>query len=294
LTYIAGFAIISGMERRLHFFPTLTTTSNSGDIRIMAKSKDNSKSNKSQENVKKCVIDGCNGKMHGNLFCTKHYTRHRLHGNPFYGEKERHDKCIVDGCECSPRSGYSKYCEMHYGRIRRNGNIELRPKNTRSVRHHGYVVVNVKSELSHKMGWVYEHRLVLINKIGTGKHPCHWCGKIVDFSLRYPKSRDALVVDHLDDVKANNDPDNLVPSCSSCNARRSAIKINEKMREKRSTWVEFGGERKTVKEWADELGIRRESLFWRLKNGWSTERALTKGRGVTGPKRQEKRFSYGY
>lgn len=77
---------------------------------------------------KKCAIDGCSGKLHGRIWCRKHYARNFKHSDPLYGEMPRHEQCIIEGCKEKPRSGYSQYCEVHYYRIRRNGTIELRPK----------------------------------------------------------------------------------------------------------------------------------------------------------------------
>lgn len=37
----------------------------------------------------------------------------------------------------------------------------------------------------------------------------------------------------------------------------------------------FGGERKTIAEWADKLGFNYKVLSERIRRGWSTERALT-------------------
>jgi hypothetical protein len=72
---------------------------------------------------------------------------------------------------------------------------------------------------------VLVHRLVLYNKIGPGPHPCHWCGKPVDWVVGKFQTKgafkDALIADHLDDDGKNNDPSNLVPSCHGCNIHRT-------------------------------------------------------------------------
>lgn len=39
----------------------------------------------------------------------------------------------------------------------------------------------------------------------------------------WPAHADALVVDHVDHDRSNNDRDNLVPSCQRCNANRGSI-----------------------------------------------------------------------
>lgn len=43
---------------------------------------------------------------------------------------------------------------------------------------------------------------------------------------------------------------------------------------RRNKYIEFNGERLTVAEWADKLGISYDTLRWRLRN-WNIEKALT-------------------
>lgn len=64
---------------------------------------------------------------------------------------------------------------------------------------------------------MYVHRIVLYEKIGPGTHDCHWCRKEVEWSVTGSRK---LVVDHLDGVKTNNDPSNLVAACHRCNSIR--------------------------------------------------------------------------
>lgn len=69
-----------------------------------------------------------------------------------------------------------------------------------------------------RYGKVYEHRLVLYNKIGDGKHQCNWCKK----TLSWDGEEEArIVADHLDGNEWNNTPNNLVPSCWRCNFARA-------------------------------------------------------------------------
>jgi hypothetical protein len=67
-------------------------------------------------------------------------------------------------------------------------------------------------------GRVPTHRLVLYDKIGTGVHACHWCGRAVRWIGG--GRGDQLVADHVDGDRWNNDPANLVPSCHRCNSHR--------------------------------------------------------------------------
>ena len=75
--------------------------------------------------------------------------------------------------------------------------------------------------LAMKNGQVHEHRKILYDAIGPGPHECYWnsvseCGET---ELIWDSYR-GIQVDHRDGDKLNNDLDNLVPSCRSCNSRR--------------------------------------------------------------------------
>ena len=65
-------------------------------------------------------------------------------------------------------------------------------------------------------GKVFEHRKALWEKLGCQSlncvHECHWCGASLSW--------DSIHSDHLNGDKLDNDPENLVPSCMSCNMRR--------------------------------------------------------------------------
>ena len=66
--------------------------------------------------------------------------------------------------------------------------------------------------LSTTSGNVLDHRRVAYNKYGEGPHPCHWCSVVLEWRV--------IQVDHLDWVRDNNHPDNLVVSCQPCNNGR--------------------------------------------------------------------------
>jgi hypothetical protein len=76
--------------------------------------------------------------------------------------------------------------------------------------------------LANSRGIVQMHRFVLFAVIGPGAHPCHWCGRMVEWRnvTRGDRWGGHLLPDHLDNNGLNNDPGNLVPSCIRCNATR--------------------------------------------------------------------------
>lgn len=106
----------------------------------------------------------------------------------------------------------------HY-RLKRTGTLARREWAYRSRCAQGYIRVFKTTHPLAIGGYVYEHRQVLYDAIGPGPHPCHWCRTDINWVVGRI-SRGALVPDHVDGDKANNNIDNLVPSCHRCNASR--------------------------------------------------------------------------
>lgn len=185
--------------------------------------------------------------------------------------------CSVEGCESPANRVAAGLCEKHYTRIRRNGNVFSQYERLPEVIKHtgGYDLIKARGHrLSAGGARAYAHRVAFYEANGEGPFKCHWCAAPVTWADMH--------VDHLDDNKTNNDPRNLVASCPVCNMQRGHDKVVRTHREK--TGLEFRGEKLTLNEWAARIGISRTALVWRLRNGWSVERTLTEGRGVTGPR----------
>jgi hypothetical protein len=81
----------------------------------------------------------------------------------------------------------------------------------------GYRILTMQQghPLATPNGGLAEHRKVLYAKIGSGEHQCNWCGRAIRW--RAEMRREDICVDHLDEDKLNNEPENLVPSCFQCN-----------------------------------------------------------------------------
>lgn len=84
----------------------------------------------------------------------------------------------------------------------------------------GYRMVKAGDHpLAGRSGVILLHRKLLYDRIGPGRHPCHWCGELVEW--RTGRLREgALLVDHVNHDKLDNSPENLVPSCNPCNGHR--------------------------------------------------------------------------
>ena len=74
-----------------------------------------------------------------------------------------------------------------------------------------------------------------------------------------------LTLDRIDN-NGNYEPGNI----------RWATRAEQTKNGSRTRWIEFRGERRTICEWADHVGVNRTTLQARLDRcGWSVERALT-------------------
>lgn len=177
-----------------------------------------------------CSVENCSNPNAAKGLCRRHYQGLRLHGDPLkvlstIGGPRRRAKEGCDVADCPDPYRVRGYCDKHYRRWKLHGDplIVIDPNAGVPWRTKGgYRILRSPGHpLARPSGHILEHRKVLFDAIGPGRHPCHWCGLSVSWDTSWPKSADALVVDHLDDDKANNRRENLVQSCQTCNGQRA-------------------------------------------------------------------------
>lgn len=170
--------------------------------------------------------------------------------------------CDIEGCTKPRRSATAAWCEMHYGRWRRNGDPKLiQEPQPLYANDRGYIKLRLSDHpLADRQGYIYEHRAVVYELAGSGKQPCFWCGVEMEWGRN-------LHVDHLDHNRGNNDPSNLVISCRQCNTTR-------KESDKQGRWAHLMAERRVLIKYADEVEAIRTDLMNRLtsheqRGGWN-------------------------
>jgi len=128
--------------------------------------------------------------------------------------------CSVEGCAKPARSARAEWCAMHYHRWYRHGDVNKVATGSSTYVRKYRTTQDPGHPLAPPSGRIYVHRRVLFEKIGPGAHACHWgCGRVVRWMTG--RADDMLIADHVDGQGDNNDPENLVPSCLTCNTNRT-------------------------------------------------------------------------
>jgi hypothetical protein len=131
-------------------------------------------------------------------------------------KKAKAGVCTVRKCTAPALRSGNTMCETHYYRLRRTGSTSDPYIMGRYVTGAGYIkLLDREHPLADSNGHVTEHRKVAYDKYGDTVS-CHWCGK--------PLTWERVCVDHLNEVKDDNRPDNLVAACNPCNRARGAMK----------------------------------------------------------------------
>lgn len=147
-----------------------------------------------------CEVDGCAKRVKSRGLCENHYQRWWKYGAPVATE---YDRCQIEGCANLPRSRTAQWCEMHYGRFRRNGMADLP---LYRVEQPSYRAAHAR--VARSRGKAADHRCVDCN--GSA---CHW-----SFAWRnVPSERWLWETMRLGTTLAyTGDPKDYEPRCASC------------------------------------------------------------------------------
>ena len=142
--------------------------------------------------MRKCSIPGCGKKHDARGYCSGHYQKWRVYGDPLVTKRQR-GTCSLEGCE--RQHAAAGYCSVHYYRLKRTGEVgsaEIKsPAKTGRYVQHGYVLVKAPAHHPRaKKGWIREHILVMEDKLG-----------------RHLEAGEQ--VHHVNGVKDDNRPENL-------------------------------------------------------------------------------------
>jgi hypothetical protein len=83
--------------------------------------------------------------------------------------------------------------------------------------------------ISNRSGSIPFHRFILFEKMGRPSHSaCQWCGYVLPWKTTLAQAQSLVVnADHLNGIKSDNNPDNLVPSCGWCNVHRNWAELHD-------------------------------------------------------------------
>lgn len=99
---------------------------------------------------------------------------------------------------------------------------------------------------------------------GRGITVCDRWLSFLNFDEDMGERPEGKSIDRYPDVNGNYEPSNCrwaTPKEQGCNRRNNRL-------------IEFGGKTATLSQWAEQIGIPRETLLSRLDRGWDLKRAL--------------------
>lgn len=126
--------------------------------------------------------------------------------------------CTIHKCSKPATRANGQICEAHYYRARRAERHTPKTPRVRVGSRHpaGYMLIPVPGHpMAGKSGLAFEHRVIAYERGGAGDQDCHWCGTKLSWA--------EAVIDHLNEVKDDNRPENLVVACSPCNRARGSM-----------------------------------------------------------------------
>ena len=181
-----------------------------------------------------CLVDKCKEEHVSHEYCSKHYQRWRIYGNPIAPLKVRKwlgGICAVDDCEKEHLC--SGYCQMHWARVKKNGEPGQAASLHTNERHKGCFVEGCEEPHCAK-GFCKGHYGTLITspqrralKRGSKSRlkPKQWLVKLKEYDNRCAYcgvQNEDIQQDHIRPLSkgGHHTITNVVPACGFCNRRK--------------------------------------------------------------------------
>lgn len=191
---------------------------------------------------RRCEVVGCGDPHSGLGFCSKHYQRYKIYGDPVHPPQKLKKICLVEDCG---RPRYAKeFCQKHWRRFDKYGDplvVMGRSRKQQSIRsctvpgcsdeHRsmGFCDRHYKkrASLSHKLNMSWDNYLILGDKQGWRCYGCQIQSSVVDTNVL-----------HVDHDHQTMEVRGLL--CGSCNRALGLLKDDKETLIRLATYLERG------------------------------------------------------
>lgn len=191
---------------------------------------------------RKCDVEGCESQHYGNGFCSKHYQRNKIYGDPLHPPVRTAKTCAVSDCDRILYSG--EYCRMHWRRWKRWGDPTIIGGRTANQRAITTCTVGECKNEHHAMGFCAKHyarRASLSHKFNLEWEDYLLLGKLQDWACcgcgLQSKEEDTNVL-HVDHDHKTGQVRGLL--CGPCNRALGLLKDNTKTLSNLINYLERG------------------------------------------------------
>ena len=202
-----------------------------------------------------CTIEGCNEPVKAKGWCSRHYDRWWAHGDPLGGKPSPQPGliCKVEGCDKQNKA--NGLCGQHYRLSRR-----VIKKRFGQTKHPLYNLWCQIKNLCHN-----EQEPGYTGYGGRGIHVCdEWRKDFWAFAVYMPpRPSKKHSIERIDNEKGY-EPGNV----------KWATDAEQRRNTRRNNFVTIGDRTQVVVDWAAEIGIHPNTIYNRLRMGWSAHDAV--------------------